>query len=90
MNLTTYGSIVYVVECTFLSNKQSSKGSSYGGGAIYNYGGTLTVYGSSFTTNSAYNGGAIYTTTSSGTTTVYTPYTFTSNSASYSSTYNDM
>ena len=87
-----YGSSSYYVNianCNFISNKQTSAGSLYyGGGAIYNYFPILTIYGSSFTSNSGYYGGAIY--TNSGTTTIYSPYTFTSNTASASSTYNNM
>lgn len=76
-----------IVNCNFVSNSQSYNAAYYGGGAIINDASTFIVYGSSFSSNSAYYGGAIY--NYAGTSTVYKPYTFTSNTARASSSYND-
>lgn len=75
-----------VTNCKFTSNRETLSGTQLGGGALYNLGMYLVVYGSSFYNNSAYQGGAIL--HNSGVTIIYYPHLFVNNSATYNKTTN--
>lgn len=53
------GGTLEVIDCDFLNSRAVSPGQDVGGGAIYSFGGVLTVQGSTFEFNSGSNAGAI-------------------------------